>query len=73
MEVEPGRTWTVRVIDDGGGIDPDAALRPGGGTGLTGMKRRADTIGADLSIDSTTNGTTVTLTFDPSANDVRTR
>jgi signal transduction histidine kinase len=54
----------VEVADDGKGFAPDApeeALRAGGGRGLANMRRRAEAIGAQLSLASGPGGTTVRL------------
>jgi len=59
------RAVRVTVADDGVGFVPDAVLAEPGGTrfGVTGMRARADLVGADLSIRSVPGkGTTVTIT-----------
>ena len=58
--------WTLRVSDDGVGIEGSKSA--GGGLGMTSMQRRAEEIGAELSIASEPGtGTRVELTFDPRA------
>ncbi len=53
----------LRVIDDGKGFDPDVV--PDGHLGLTGMRARADRIGAVLSCTSRPgHGTTIEVTLD---------
>ncbi len=57
----------LTIQDDGSGFDPAApAIRRGldGGFGLVGMRRRADQIGARLSIESDKDGTAVSLHWD---------
>jgi signal transduction histidine kinase len=49
----------VTITDDGVGID---VARPPG-RGLPGMRRRAQVLGGDVSVDSSASGTTVTLRF----------
>jgi signal transduction histidine kinase/ligand-binding sensor domain-containing protein len=67
-----GRRWRLSVADDGRGLGDGSAGRPGGGMGLGNMRRRAEGIGADLDIRSAPGaGTTVTLTFDPRAEERR--
>lgn len=51
----------VTITDNGAGI-PDGHEE---GLGLTGMRERANLLGADLTITSTTAGTTITLLIDP--------
>jgi signal transduction histidine kinase len=54
-----GDTICITVQDDGTGFDP---RQPGSGLGLANMRRRAETIGADLDIASRPGGgTTLTL------------
>ncbi len=43
------RAWTLWVEDDGRGLHPSTP-RIGGGNGLTNMRKRAETVGAELSI-----------------------
>jgi len=54
----------IIVQDNGHGFDPEGSLQKGDGTrnGLRNMRRRAETIGGLLRIDSTRTGTTVHLT-----------
>jgi len=57
-----GEVVTLAVIDDGQGFDPNAVQN--GGLGLTSMQGRADSLGADLSIDSAPDqGTTVRVSL----------
>lgn len=69
-----GRRLRLRVEDDGRGMPktPDGAgVRRG--LGLTSMKKRADEIGARLTVRSRPgNGTVLTLEFDAAASDRRT-
>jgi len=65
LVLHPGDRWRMEVRDNGTGIDPDAAVRPGGGVGLEGMHKRAAEIGGALTVDSTPAGTRITLLFDP--------
>src|SRR5690606_34827795 len=54
----------VEIADDGKGFAagaPEEALRAGGGRGLGNMRRRAEAIGAQLSLTSGPGGTTVRL------------
>jgi signal transduction histidine kinase len=54
-----GTTGMLEVADDGQGISPAARAKPGS-YGLTGMRERADAIGASLAINSAPGkGTTV--------------
>jgi len=58
-------TWTLSVRDDGAGFEPLGSTNGRHGHGLPGMRRRAEEIGAQLTVDSTPGvGTTVTLRFD---------
>lgn len=52
--------FMLAISDDGGGFDPSA---PGRGRGLSGIRRRAEHIGAALDIASDGRGTRVTLTY----------
>jgi signal transduction histidine kinase len=62
-----GRRWRLWVADDGKGMPPEAEIS-GNGLGLSGMRRRAEEIGAALALESAPGGgTTVTLEFDPAA------
>ena len=54
--------FMLAISDDGGGFDPSARGR---GRGLSGIRRRADHIGAVLEIASDARGTRVTLTLTP--------
>jgi signal transduction histidine kinase len=56
---DPGR-FVLVVADDGGGFDPAA---PAAGRGLSGMRRRAESIGAALSVASDASGTRITLEY----------
>lgn len=65
LGLEPGPVWRLWVSDDGCGIGTSRS-RPGGGSGLAGMHKRAAAAGADLDIRSVPgHGTTITLTFHP--------
>jgi PAS domain S-box-containing protein len=56
----------LRVIDDGKGFDPRSV--PDGHLGLTGMRARAEKIGAHLTVESQPGaGTTISLTVPPEA------
>jgi signal transduction histidine kinase len=57
VEGDPAR-FVRAVADDGGGFDPSAAAS---GRGLSGMRRRAEQIGATLEVTSDARGTRVTL------------
>lgn len=57
---------TIDVVDDGLGFDtqePGRQAGSGTGIGVAGMKRRADTLGIQLRIDSSGKGTAVTLSW----------
>lgn len=56
---DPAR-FVLAVADDGGGFDPASAAA---GRGLSGMRRRAQKIGAALEIASGADGTRVTLAY----------
>ena len=59
-----GTAWRLFVEDDGRGVADGVA--PGGGMGLDNMRRRAEEIGARLSVRSEPGaGTTVEVLFDP--------
>jgi signal transduction histidine kinase len=59
--------WLMRVEDDGSGFS-NRAKDNGSGMGMQTMQRRAEEIGAQLSITSTSGrGTIVSLTFNPQA------
>ena len=67
-----GCRWQLTVRDDGIGVDPRESDRSGRGFGFESMQHRAAEIGASFDIDTRTgNGTTVTLVFDPLAEDRR--
>ncbi|GAA0314431.1 sensor histidine kinase [Streptomyces turgidiscabies] len=53
------RTLTVVIADDGAGFDPEV-VRPGH-VGLTSMRTRAREIGAELRVESSSDGTVVQL------------
>jgi len=56
--------WVLSIRDDGAGFDPRASNNGGHGHGLSGMRRRAEEIGAQLGVHSAVGaGTTVTLRF----------
>lgn len=57
---DPAR-FVLAVADDGGGFDP-AAPAPAG-RGLSGMRRRAERIGAALAIASDSRGTRISLAY----------
>lgn len=66
LEVDLGPTWhrgvcylRLQVIDDGIGFKPDKNRT--GHIGISSMRSRASEFGAELTIDSTSNGTTVRL------------
>jgi signal transduction histidine kinase len=54
----PADALVITVADDGGGVGTAAP-----GVGLTSMRRRAETLGGELGIDSDPTGTTVTATL----------
>jgi signal transduction histidine kinase len=56
---QPAR-FVLAVSDDGGGFDPAASAA---GRGLSGMRRRAERIGAALEIVSDARGTRITLAY----------
>jgi signal transduction histidine kinase len=47
---QEGNRLTVEISDDGRGFDP--VTSPGGGNGLPGMRRRAETLKGELVVDS---------------------
>lgn len=49
------------IIDEGDGFDVEQPVIRGSGCGLSGMRERASLIGATLTVESGTTGTTVTL------------
>jgi signal transduction histidine kinase len=51
---------TLRVSDDGAGLD-GAAVLPGGGNGLRGMRERAELVGGSVSAGPTEKGFAVTV------------
>jgi signal transduction histidine kinase len=53
--------FVLAVADDGGGFDPAAAAPAG--RGLSGMRRRAERIGAELQLASDARGTRITLAY----------
>jgi signal transduction histidine kinase len=62
-----GRNWLMRIADDGCGLSNDAG-DTGSGLGMQTMQRRAQNIGAKLSITSLDGrGTVVSLVFNPEA------
>jgi ligand-binding sensor domain-containing protein len=65
-----GKHWRLWISDDGCGLSNEHAPSSGSRIGLTSMQRRAEEIGATISW-STTNGqgTTLTVVFDPQADD----
>jgi signal transduction histidine kinase len=60
VEITADDALHIEVIDDGHGIR-DLTAHPG--VGLTSMRRRAEALGGDLAVDSTTSGTTVSATL----------
>ena len=54
---------SVSIIDNGKGFDPRVVEENMQGYGLRGMKRRAETIGASLTLDSSHGGTKIKLTW----------
>jgi signal transduction histidine kinase len=59
LEPDPPR-FVLAVADDGGGFDPGV---PAAGRGLSGMRRRAERIGAALELVSDARGTRVVLSY----------
>jgi signal transduction histidine kinase len=60
-----GGSGMLRIIDDGDGFDPSAEAA--GRYGLVGMRERAASIGAELSIEAAVgDGTTITVTWNAS-------
>ena len=57
---------TIQVQDDGEGFDEDVESD---GIGIKNMRARADAMNADLTIDGTGNGTTITLKLKSEHND----
>jgi signal transduction histidine kinase/ligand-binding sensor domain-containing protein len=61
------RLWRLWIEDDGVGLG-GAPTRPGGGLGLSSMRRRAAALGATLTIGAASGGgTRVELIFEPGA------
>lgn len=57
-----GRSVTVRVIDQGRGIDPDTLSGPAMGLGLVNIRERAKLLGGQMEVACTgDSGTTITL------------
>jgi len=56
---DPAR-FVLAVADDGGGFDPAV---PASGRGLSGMRRRAQQIGAALEVTSDARGTRIALSY----------
>jgi ligand-binding sensor domain-containing protein/two-component sensor histidine kinase len=54
----PGGGWLLSVEDDGKGFDPHAG---GDGHGLRSMRRRAEELGGTLAVESSSQGTRLTL------------
>jgi signal transduction histidine kinase len=72
LALEPeGRRWRLSIGDDGCGIAEPELSGTGGGFGLETIRRRADTIGALLDVESASGGTWIRLTFDSRATDRR--
>ncbi|MDI3288017.1 triple tyrosine motif-containing protein [Polyangium sp. 15x6] len=62
VELSYGHDFTLRITDDGTGIDPAVAgSGKRGRFGLPGMRERAANIGGALTIDSSSAGTRITL------------
>jgi signal transduction histidine kinase len=59
VERDPAR-FNLGIADDGVGVDPSS---PAHGRGLTGMRRRAQSIGATIEIESDARGTHVMLAY----------
>ena len=70
--IEVTLAWTdeqlrLKVRDDGRGFDPErGGIRPVGHYGLTGMRERANLIGADFNLESWPGGGTAISVFRPS-------
>ncbi len=63
-----GRGWKLWVRDDGIGLSADAPRLRNGGLGVANMKRRAEEIEAELTIESAPDrGTRIAVTFNPAA------
>ncbi len=63
VQLHTGPPVVLRVADNGDGFDERSV--PSGHLGLQIMRERAETIGAELEIDSGDDGTTVTVTVSP--------
>ena len=71
LEPAHGKHWRLWVIDDGRGLSEGNSLSQSG-MGLQNMRRRAEEIGAALSLSPNNGkGTSISLVFDPSADDRR--
>jgi len=69
LQFEPaaGHNWSMRIEDDGCGLD-EVTAKNGSGMGIQSMKRRAQEIGAEISFNSNNgHGTIVRLIFNPHA------
>jgi signal transduction histidine kinase len=51
----------LEIVDDGNGFDDGGA---GGGFGLVSMRDRAEAIGGDLQLSSTSTGTSIKVVWD---------
>jgi signal transduction histidine kinase len=72
LEPTGGRHWRLWLNDDGCGISKAKSHGNGSGLGLANMKRRATEIGALLSLElDNGKGTSLSLSFDPKADDLR--
>jgi hypothetical protein len=71
LEPAGGKSWKLWLNDDGCGLSSDNSSN-GSGMGLQNMRRRAEEIGAAFSLLSTDGkGTSLSLVFDPNADDRR--
>ena len=71
LEPAHGKHWRLWVVDDGRGLSEGNSLSQSG-MGLQNMRRRAEEIGAALSLSPNNGkGTSLSLIFDPSADDRR--
>jgi signal transduction histidine kinase len=61
----------IRVADDGGGFDPEATA--GAGRGLSGMRKRAEQMGATVHVERRDGGGTATSLYVPPAARLRPR
>jgi signal transduction histidine kinase len=67
-----GKRWRMWIADDGKGLPEDTSRDNQTGLGLASMKRGAEEIGADISWSCNgAPGTTVTVVFDPHAEEQR--